>query len=471
MPAAAAAAAGYLWATSDLPPVFIPVLSLLALGIAGSAAPARRTDAGVLLLLVCCGLSLGLLAGRVASHEPGESLPIPHGRLVSVEGRVMDARSDGDDQVVLLRLALAGSNWVTGTAEGEMAIRLAGSPALAAGENLLISRIDQDSLWRDRSGRLWARASVVHRRAPGPPSLVAATAAARLSIRGVINETAGGAGPLLAALLLGDVGAVDPRVDLLFRRSGAVHLLALSGMHLAVIAMLVRAGFRRATGPGPAMVLSLVAAVLYVMLVGPRPGLVRACLLVAFAALGSIADRRRPLLELLAGAFLVQVLIQPAAVSSLGFQLSYLSLLGITVAASPLSEVGRRWLPTAVAGPLAAGTGAQVVTMPLLLGRFGQWYPAGVVATIAMGPLVLLFMSGGLIAVLAAMAGVPSVAAVSVPALETLYRTIAGVAWFFAGAPAVAPRDPNAMVVGGLVLAALTVACGLALEYRRIDRV
>lgn len=471
LPAAASAAAGYLWATSDLPSIFIPLLGLVGLGIACSTAPAGRTDGGILLLLVCCGLSLGMLSGRAASREFAESLPVPYGRLVSVEGRVIEARLDGHDQVILLRLAAAGSRWVTGTAEGEIVIRLAGSPELPAGDDVFISLIDRDSLWRDRAGRLWARAALAYRREPGSPSLVAVTAGARQSIRGAIDETAGAAAPLLAALLLGDVGAVDPRIDLLFRRSGTIHLLALSGMHLAVIAMLVRALCRRIAGPRPAMALSLVASALYVMLVGPRPGLVRACLLVAFAALAGIADRPRPLLELLAAGFLVHVLIQPGAVSSLGFQLSYLSLLGISVAATPLSDLGRRWVPRAVVGPLAAGTGAQLVTMPLLLARFGQWYPAGVVATIAMGPLVLLFMSGGLIAVLVAMAGVSAIAAISVPALEALYHAIGGVAWVFAAAPAVSPRDPSAVVAAGLVLAAIAVACGLVHEFRGTDRV
>ncbi len=471
VPAAAAAAAGDLWATSDLTACYIPVFGLLALGIACSAAPAQRTGAGIVLVLVCCGLSAGMLTGRIASRGSSETLPVPLGSLVSVEGTVLDARLDGHDRVLILRLSTAGSRWVSGTAEGEIAVRLAGAPELLAGDEVRISPVAQDSLWRDRSGRLWARAELEHREEPGPLSLVASSAGARRSIRDAIDATAGTAAPLLAALLLGDAGSVDPRVDLLFRRSGAVHLLALSGMHLAVIAMLVRAVFRRTAGPRPAMVLSLAAAVLYVMLVGPRPGLVRACLLVGFATLAGIADRRRPLLELLAAAFLVHIIVQPASVSSLGFQLSYLSLLGICVVAAPLSGLGRRWVPRAIAGPLAAGTGAQLVTMPLLLARFGQWFPAGVIATIVMGPLVLLFMSAGLVAVLVALAGVPAIAAISVPALEVLYRVIAGAGWLFAALPAIAPSNPDALIAVGLGIAAVALSCGLVYQYRGTDRV
>ncbi len=470
LPAAAGAAAGHLWAASGLPSIFVPLFIFLAVSITCSAPPARRADAANTLLLACCGVVLGLLTGQLASSAPGESFPVLPGRITLLEGEVLGVRGDRGEQAITVRLSAAGSPQVSGSARGIVGIRVPDSSDLRVGDEVHISGVDETSLWRDRSGRLWMRADGAARaggRESPPLSVVAVAAGARTRIRTAIDQAAGRASPLLAALLLGDGSDVDPRVELLFRRSGAIHLLALSGMHLAVIAMLVRAVVRPFGGPLMAMVLALAASGLYVLLVGPRPGLVRACLLVAFGTMATIADRPRPLVELLAACFLAQLLIQPGMARSLGFQLSYLSLLGISLMATPLSELGRRWIPRAVAGPLAAGTGAQVMTLPLLIARFGQWYPAGVIATVVMGPLVLLFMTGGLIAVVAAIAGVRVVALVSVPVLEALYRVIEGSGWLFAAGPLLAPQNPQPFILCGAVAAAISAACGLAYLTRR----
>lgn len=467
LPSAAVAALIHVWVGSGLPSppaAAAGVLVVLGLTMSLTGPPAPRPDLGRFAFVVCCGLALGYATSAVGTVAGGARLPVAEIELTGVTGEIRQVSAGGGDQLVVVGLTSARSAWISGTAAGEIRALVPDDPTWdpRVGETVTIA--SRDAVWRDRSNRLWMR-GMVSGVEPGAASGGAIAAAVRGAVRVSIDEVAGRAGPLLAALLLGDGTDVDPRVDLLFRRSGTIHLLALSGMHLAVIALLVRGALRPLAGPRPAAIASFVAAVLYVVLVGPRPGLVRACLLVGIATVLSGCDRRRPLVELLAAAFLVQLVIQPETTSSLGFQLSYLSLLGISLLATTAAAALRRWMPSSIASPLAAGTGAQLLTVPLLLARFGRWYPMGIVASLVMGPVVLLFMSAGLAAVLLSMAGLTAVRWLSVPVLELLSTAAELAGWLFSAAPAVAPAEPASAVAVSAGAAFVAVSFGLAGLY------
>jgi ComEC/Rec2-related protein len=467
LPAAALSAAMHLLASVWLPASSAAatgagVLVVLGMSVALTAPPSGRPDSGRFAFIVCCGLAIGYATVAVAAVSGRVRLPVVESELAEVTGELREMSGSDRERLVVIGLLGARSSWVGGTASGEIRALVpaddayGGSREPRVGDTITIAV--GESVWRDRSDRLWVRGTVsgVH---PGAASANAIAAAARIAVRASIDDVAGRAGPLLAALLLGDGADVDPRVDLLFRRSGTIHLLALSGMHLAVIALLVRGALRPLVGPMPAAIAAFVAAVLYVVLVGPRPGLVRACLLVGIATVFTGWDRRRPLVELLAAAFLVQLVIQPDMARTLGFQLSYLSLLGISLVSTTVAAALRAWIPASIASPLAAGTGAQLLTVPLLLARFGRWYPVGIVASLVMGPVILVFMSAGLVAVLLSMAGVSAVRWLSVPVLELLSRAAEWSGWFFSGVPTVAPAG----LTGGIVLSGLAASAAVAL--------
>ena len=239
-------------------------------------------------------------------------------------------------------------------------------------------------------------------------------------------------------------------------------------MHLAVIALLVRALVRPLAGPRVAGWAAVASAVLYLVIAGPRPGLVRACILVSLVMVLREIDRSRPIIEVLAGAFLIQIIVWPGAAGELGFQLSYLSLLGIAVMAGPLSSQLERFLPPFLAAPLAAGVGASLFTAPVILAAFGVWYPGGILASIVMSPVVLLFLVMGLVATLATAVGVLFIGPVSRPVLELLADAAGGAGWFFAGVPGLRPAGQLIGWQLGLALvAALVFAAGLRHLYRR----
>jgi competence protein ComEC len=248
-------------------------------------------------------------------------------------------------------------------------------------------------------------------------------------------------------------------------------------MHLGVIMILAGAVFRPVAGRTGAGLCALLLGLLYLVLIGPRAGLVRAYLFACLALAARIADRRRPLAEILALSFLVQITLFPDQIFSTGFLLSYASLAGIAVCLPAVHRILARYLPGILEGPLSVGIAAQTATTPLLLVTFGVVYPVGAVASAVLGPIVLAIMVVGAGAAMCLLAGLHLVSGLTVPLLEAAYRIADRIANLFAGAPALRsggamqggePR--SALVAVSWILAALFALSGLRTLYGR-DRV
>jgi competence protein ComEC len=203
---------------------------------------------------------------------------------------------------------------------------------------------------------------------------------------------------LFIALLLGNQEYLDTGLADRFREAGAVHVLALSGMHLGLLALLARLCLKPlAPGRcGDCIILVLIFA--YLWLAGPRPSLLRAALMFAAYTLLAILDRRPGLLSLLAFSFIVSALFFPQDLESLSFILSYLAMLGILLFTKPLNCFLRRWLPEILSMPLSVSLSAQAAVSPVLLAVFGILSPGGIPASLALGPLVTAFMWTGILA-------------------------------------------------------------------------
>ena len=211
-------------------------------------------------------------------------------------------------------------------------------------------------------------------------------------------------GGVLSALVLGS--AVVPLPDAVrqsFRAAGLSHALAASGFHLSVLLGAVLVVGRRLARP-PRLALAAAAMLLFLLLAGPQPSVLRAVGMGAIALLLLEGGRRsRPLLVLLITASAL-LLWRPDWLLDVGFQLSVAATAGLILTARPLEQAlashGPRWLAAAVAVPLAA----MVWTLPLQLLHFGvvplYAVPANLLAAPLLTPLTLASMALALVAVL-----------------------------------------------------------------------
>lgn len=212
------------------------------------------------------------------------------------------------------------------------------------------------------------------------------------------EHLAGQPGALLRALTLGDRRAIAPETWEQLRITGTAHLLAISGMHIGLLAALVfwlarrlwpLAGERAVTwlpAPRAAAVLASVAALGYAALAGFSIPTQRALvmLLVVMVALW----RSRPLIpgRTLAWAALLVLLLDPLAVLSAGFWLSFAAVGLILYALG-----GRRAWPRAGQW-LRIQTWITVGLTPLLLGWFQQVSLVAPLANLLAIPLVSLLV-------------------------------------------------------------------------------
>ena len=430
------------------------------------------------MVLAACGFILGY--GAAAAGLPRSALPVPTSDITSATFAVRTESRRGGRTILSGELRSVTSDSFTATASGPIVVQTpAGGDAVRVGETVLVDGAVA-RFWTTSDGTLGAATEAVVLIAPDWPLVASsrskgwseriarawllAREAAVARISDAVRRTAGAAAPIVEALVLGDSSAIDPLQRLRFMRSGTMHLLALSGMHLGVLVAAVRLLAARLFGRRAADLIAVAVALLYVLLVGARPGLIRALLLVTIVLFARRLDRQRPLVELLAAAFLLHLLLFPSHLQSVGFVLSYASLAGIALVLPWMIHATETVVPAPIAGPIGAGLAATAWTAPLSLHTFGMLAPVGILASVVMGPLVLALMVGGGIASMLEIVGGAGVRIVSEPVLQAFVALLDASAHWFSGAPVL--RGTESWLVGAVAIPGLAATVlGLAHIY------
>ena len=234
---------------------------------------------------------------------------------------------------------------------------------------------------------------------------------------------------LLAALLLGRRG---PELDGLgesFRRAGLAHFLAISGLHLGVMAgfvlMLARAGGGHRRWHGW-LVIAVVLG--YLALIEVRMPVLRAGLMTMAASLGLAAGRRLQVGGLVSASGILLLLWRPDQLFSPGFQLSFGVVLGL-IHLSPLLRA--RWFgpPNAFASSSAEMLGevlrtawavavtAWLVAAPIAVFHWGVVWPLAAPFSVIVLPVVAVLLAVGYLKMVLA-ACLPSAALLMAPGLS-----------------------------------------------------
>ena len=273
----------------------------------------------------------------------------------------------------------------------------------------------------------------------------------------------GQSGALLRALTLGDRRAISPQTWAWLRQTGTAHLLAISGMHIGLLAALMfwlvrriwpLAGERavnRLPAPRVAAVFAMLAAVGYAALAGFSIPTQRALVMLMVVMLA--LWRMRPLVpgQTLAWAGLLVLLLDPLAVLSAGFWLSFAAVAVILyILGGRRFSWPHQWL--------RIQAGVTLGLTPLLLGWFQQVSLVAPLTNLLAIPLVsLLVVPLALLAVLA-LALWPDGATVLLTLVAWLLDgLLAGLGWF-AGWPLAHWRSASGVMALGLLASGLFLA-------------
>ncbi len=250
-------------------------------------------------------------------------------------------------------------------------------------------------------GGLWYRTSA--RAQPGERNVTLtsgdaqslATSATRAQLRAAgvrrVDSVFLADAPIARALLLADLHLIEPSIRRRWSRSGLVHLLSVSGVHVAIIAAaLLMLGSAMRLPHRAAVMLAVGVTCVYVGILGLPPPAVRAA--VMFSAVLIAKLRQRPASEwsvLTLGA-LLPVLVDSAAPLDLGWQLSVLGVVALAASgrfARRLGWKGAAW-SIGVRRELLTSSVASLASTPLIAWFFGTVSLIAPLTNLVAAPLV-----------------------------------------------------------------------------------
>lgn len=448
------------------PGVAIACAGLLLL--AAIALRARRAATGVLLLgLAATGLATARLE-TVPVSETHVSARIARGgefvdvRLLLRDDPVRLTMRSGDAAyrvpVSFLGIRRAGE-WAATTGRGDLVVRGADSAQdLRYGDEIVLSALVRVGAGREggpptASMDADGETPRIQARDRGNPLRAACLAARRhaAELLGAGIESSPDAAGMMRAFMLGYREELPERAHRVFSRTGTLHIAAISGAHVGILAMILLVPLK-ATGLAKTRWVWVLGPilVLYAMSTGLAASAVRACIM-ATVILAAHALRRRPDgLSALAFAALLILVAEPAQLWEAGFLLSFVVVAGLILYAPPLAAPllsrlqGDAWapresrgLPALVKGAARYMVGVATVTVaawfasaPLTAHFFHLVSPVGLLSNLLIVPLAALVLLSGCLSI---GAGLISIWAASVfnAANVVLVELLIGIAGFF----------------------------------------
>ena len=196
------------------------------------------------------------------------------------------------------------------------------------------------------------------------------------------------------ALLTGNRETIPNYVMESFKRSGTLHILAVSGLHVGFISLFVFLVMRSFRAPHPLIYIAVGCVTLfYMVFIGDSPSVRRASLMVLCGTFVFLFDRDRDYINLLAIVFIILWAVNPLVLLSPGFLLSFAATFGILFLVPFLGRLMKRALPPFFASSLAASVGVQVYIFPVMLSFFGSFPYINILANIPIVPLAGLSLA------------------------------------------------------------------------------
>ena len=276
---------------------------------------------------------------------------------------------------------------------------------------------------------------------------------------------------LLQALLLGYRQAIPPRLYQTFSRTGILHIFAISGLHVGVMAAILIAVLKMAGVPRPRWGWLLIPALLvYVVSTGMKPSAMRAFTMAAVYFAAPLAGRRPDAPSAVALSAVLLLAVAPSSISSPGFLLSFVVVCGLLMVHGwAARQISGYWFSgwavplKRLNGPhpaaaLLRGAGLLVLTSlaawvfsgPIVARFFNTLSFAALLGNLAVIPLTFLIMLTGCLALFSGIFFIPATILFNQANLLFL-NLLTWIVAQLAALPGVcrAVRSPSALVIAG----------------------
>ena len=204
-----------------------------------------------------------------------------------------------------------------------------------------------------------------------------------------------------SALILGQNDMLDNETRQAYAGSGVTHILSVSGLHVGVIFIIINflLGFMKKDGWQLYLktFLILITIWLYALLTGMSPPVMRSAAMFTFISFGNASKRYVHIINSLSVSAILLLLIDPLMISNIGFQLSYLAIIGIVFINKPIADLLnlKNKIAAQIWGLIAVSLAAQIATAPLTMLYFHQFPAYFIPANLIAIPLSFLAIYSG----------------------------------------------------------------------------
>lgn len=234
------------------------------------------------------------------------------------------------------------------------------------------------------------------------------------------SESAG----IVKAMLVADKSTLDKNIKKLYSENGIAHIMAISGVHVAIIGMTLY-GFLRKIRIGRLIsgIFSIAIIVLYGIMTGMSSSTERAVIMLILSIAAEYFGRKTDAPTSMGFAMIIMALGNPYVILDAGFQLSFAAITGVTVVAPQLRKFLRRFkrfikeadekkkqkhekimslrkMIIKLIDALVVGIASFITTTPVIIYYYYQFPPYSILINLIVIPLVSLIVGGSILVVL-----------------------------------------------------------------------
>lgn len=260
-----------------------------------------------------------------------------------------------------------------------------------------------------------------HNEGPAPLSLRLRVS---LWLSNLYDKTMGEGGELIRALLWGDRSDIGDEVEQGFKDAGIIHVLSISGLHVSILTGIF-IGILKVLGLSPKQRFFFVVGILalYCMLLDFKSPVLRSAVMSVVFLGGRLYNERSDPLTSLSIAFMLILAVRPLDLFHVGFQLSFLAVLGIFTLGEGLNHIykstwGSKKESRKLDGLVFAmqtTVAATAFTMPVLINVFNRISLIGLLFSPIACLIIGIMIAYGLAILPLAMLSIPMAQIVSLP--------------------------------------------------------
>ena len=208
--------------------------------------------------------------------------------------------------------------------------------------------------------------------------------------------------PIVSALVLGYKDELSNHTKHSFSTTGAMHVLAVSGLHVGIIYFILKSILTLFTfyqrNKALRNILILLGIWIYALITGMSPSVLRACTMLSFFIIAEVFNRHTNVYNLLSASAILLLIINPFLIMQVGFQLSYLAVLGILYIQPKMIKLWtpKFWLIQKIWTLTTVSIAAQVSTFPLGLLYFHQFPNYFLISNLIVIPAAFLILTLGI---------------------------------------------------------------------------